>query len=530
MSEALNFLISNSCFNGVLDKLQKWQQEYHVISCDENMNRCCEMIEFTAKIQGQLFTILNSIAAEGKHSDGVSAIKTRLLPCLGTCFSTSRLPIASSDASFSLTQDLAEKERKITELNSCNKNDMQWMESQLCSTRLQLDSVKAELDDAHRDLDKTKSKTVTTLLATEDELRTLKDDLRSAQLQIELYKKKLDSYHDYDRQVSMLRDEVSYLSADRLARSSSLSPLVRSSTLSALSGLRRSSSPIRSETTSRAQLTSSSRLLRVVSRFSDLYAVERKEAQLQLQQYISDLETVQRMIFIAVVVRLAVGGGEQKHKSVCHGGVACFMRFFHVVMSQESFKTAKLAYRLFRLRARKTLSAFHFGPESLEDTILDYIVKNQDLYDVQTSVDDVLSAMNLNPHIASIPKANLDIISPLIRETCKVAFTMQTLDPPLYLEFASDGEHFISSKYRRSHDSDLSSHRVMYHIWPALMQGNAARTKGEAVTRGAALVWSGPGSSCGVGNVRSRSLSPTRSFIYKDRRSLSPDALSASCL
>ncbi|XP_054646951.1 mitochondria-eating protein [Dunckerocampus dactyliophorus] len=496
MAEALNFLISNSCFSGLLDKLQKWQLEYHVISCDENMNRCCEMIEFTAKIQAQLFAILNSVAAEGKHTDGVSAIKTRLLPCLGTCFSTSRPPITSSDASFSLMQDLAEKERKITELTSCNKNDMQWMESQLCSTRLQLDSVKAELDDAHRDLDKTKSKTVTTLLATEDELRTLKDDLRSAHLQIELYKKKLDSYHDYDRQVSMLRDEVSYLSADRLARSSSLSPLARSSTICALSGLRRSSSPIRSEVTPRAQLTSSSRLLRVVSRFSDLYAVERKEAQLQLQQYISDLETVQRIIFIAVV---------------------------------ESFKTAKLAYRLFRLRARKTLSAFHFGPESLEDTILDYIVKNQDLYDVQTSVDDVLSAMNLNPQIASNAKANLDIISPLIREACKVAFTMQTLDPPLYLHFASDGEHFISSKYRRSHDSDLSSQCVMYHIWPALMQGNTVRTKGEAVTRGAAL-WSGPGNSCGVNNVRSRSLSPTRSLIFKDGRSLSPDALSASCL
>ena len=38
-----------------------------VISCDQNLNRCCELIELTAKIQGQLFTILNFAAAEGKY-------------------------------------------------------------------------------------------------------------------------------------------------------------------------------------------------------------------------------------------------------------------------------------------------------------------------------------------------------------------------------------------------------------------------------------------------------------------------------
>lgn len=61
--------------------------------------------------------------------------------------------------------------------------------------------------------------------------------------------------------------------------------------------------------------------------------------------------------------------------------------FIHVFMSQESFKTAKLAYRQFKLRVRKTLSPSHFGPESLEDAAVDYIVRNLDLYDVQTSVN-----------------------------------------------------------------------------------------------------------------------------------------------
>ena len=55
--------------------------------------------------------------------------------------------------------------------------------------------------------------------------------------------------------------------------------------------------------------------------------------------------------------------------------------------SQGSFQTAKLAYRQFKLRVRKTLSSSHMGAETLEDAALDYIVRNMDLYDVQASVN-----------------------------------------------------------------------------------------------------------------------------------------------
>uniref|UniRef100_A0A3Q2Y3Z3 Mitochondria-eating protein n=1 Tax=Hippocampus comes TaxID=109280 RepID=A0A3Q2Y3Z3_HIPCM len=431
MADALNALLTQSCFSVLQDRLEKWQREYHVISCDENMNRCCEMMEFTAKIQGQLFAILNSVAAEGQHTDGVSTLKTRLLPWLGACFSPLQPPV-HKDTGFSLFQDLAEKERKLKELPSGNMSDMQWMESQLCSTLWHVRKI----------------------------------NLRAAHLQKDLYKQKLDSYHDYERQMSKLRDEVSYLSSQRLARNNSVR---------LPSSLRCTSTPLRSETTPRSQLTSSSRLMRVVSRFSDLYNEERKEAQLQLQGYLNDLETVRRIIFIAVV---------------------------------ESFKAAKLAHRLFRLRARKSLSSCHFGPESLEDTVVDYIVRNQDLYDVENSVEEVLSAMNLNPRIASIPKVNFSVVSPLIRETCKLAFTMQTLDPPIDLAFASDGELFISNKYRRSPDSDLSAQLVLYHVWPALMQGGTVRAKGEVVTKKGA-VWS----RSPISFMRSQSLSPTRNLV-----------------
>lgn len=42
---------------------------------------------------------------------------------------------------------------------------------------------------------------------------------------------------------------------------------------------------------------------------------------------------------------------------------------------------------------RKTLSSTHIGPESLEDAVVDYIVRNLDLYDVQTSVNVRLTTL-----------------------------------------------------------------------------------------------------------------------------------------
>ncbi|XP_041647755.1 mitochondria-eating protein [Cheilinus undulatus] len=401
-------------------------------------------------------------------------------------------PSVSDDTSLQLIQESVEKDRMIRELSASHDSDVQKLENQLCSTRLQLDSVRSELVEAQTELDETKNKSATTLLATEDEILQLKADLRSAHEQLEIYKRKVDALDDYERQIRLLRDEVSYLSnekamlQERLVRSRSPSPLPR---------LSRSASPVRSESPTRAQLTNSSRRARLVSRLSDLYAVERLEAQSLLRRYITDSEMVQKIIFIAVV---------------------------------ESFQTAKLAYRQFKLRVRKTLSPSHYGPESLEDAAVDYIVRNLDLYDVQTSVNDVINAMNVNPRISFPPEVDFVLISSLIRETCRVAFAVQTLDPPLDLAFASDGELYNENRYRRSYDSDFTAPLVLYHVWPALVEGDVVLVKGEAVTRRGA-VWSRYRSRS-VSPARSRSLSPTRSLAFNSKRSLSPQRLRASFL
>ncbi|KAK0147252.1 Mitochondria-eating protein [Merluccius polli] len=418
MADTLRRLVNISSYGSLQARLESWHRDYHVNSCDQNLNRCCELIELTAKVQGQLFTILNFTAAEGGHYAGVDTLKTRLLPWLGTSFTMAQ-PCVSDDTSLQLMQDSALKEKKIRELSVSHDNNMQKMETQLCSTRLQLDSVKSELADVQLELDDTKDKSATTLLATEDEILQLKADLRATHEQLEVYKRKVEVVDEYERQVRLLREEVAYLTSEksllreRLSRSRSSSPLPRRG---------RSSSPPSRRATPR-----------LLSRFSDLYAVERLEAQSLLRRYVQDLAMVQKIIFIAAV---------------------------------ESFQTAKLAYRQFKLRVRKTLSSTHLGPESLEEAAVDYIVRNLDLYDVQASINDVINAMNVNPRISFPPEVDFSLVSGLIRETCRLAFAMQTLDPPLDLAFSSDGELFNDNKYRRSYDSEFAAPLVLYHVWP----------------------------------------------------------------
>ncbi|NXR09223.1 MIEAP protein, partial [Semnornis frantzii] len=149
----------------------------------------------------------------------------------------------------------------------------------------------------------------------------------------------------------------------------------------------------------------------------------------------------------------------------------------------ESFRAAKMAYRQLKICVRETLSLGHSGPESLEDTVLDYIVSHEDLYDVQASVNEVILSMNMNPRISFLPKIDFIVISTLIRELCYVAFLMQTLCPPLNIAFGTDGELFNENKYHRSFDSDFTATLVAYHVWPALMENDIVIVKGEAVTK-----------------------------------------------
>nr|XP_040040204.1 mitochondria-eating protein [Gasterosteus aculeatus aculeatus] len=481
MADTLRRLTSTSSFGALQEKLESWHREYHIISCDQNLDRCCELIEMTSKIQGQLFTILNLTAAEDRHYAAEDTLRTRLLPWLSSCSLMARSS-GSNDTSLQLMQESMEKDRRIRELSASRDNDMQ----QLCSTRLQLESTRAELDDTQEELDETKRKSARTLLATEDEMVQMKAELVAALEQVEVSKRKLEAFDESQEQIRLLRNEVSSLSAentvlqDRLEERPGLQPRPG-----------RSSSPPRTS----AQLTAPSRRARLVSRFCELYGAERLEAQKVLRRHIADLEMVQKIIFIAVV---------------------------------ESFNRAKRAYRQLKARWRKTLSPSHSGPESLEDATRDFLVHNMHLYDVQSSMKDVLDAMSVDPWVTFLPEVDFFFINSLIREACKAAFAMQMLEPPLDLAPATDRELFDDRKYRRSYDSERAAPRVMYHVWPALVEGDAVVVKGEAVTRQGAAWSRSPSRSSSP--TRSRSLSPTRTLAFNSRRSLSPERLTSSLL
>uniref|UniRef100_A0A8B9B8R4 Mitochondria-eating protein n=1 Tax=Anser brachyrhynchus TaxID=132585 RepID=A0A8B9B8R4_9AVES len=424
MADSLRRLVSAESCRLLQEKLENWYRDYEINTCDQNLNRCCEIIEMNSVIQGQLFTILNETSREGGHYAGVETIKTRLLPWLGTCFSCATSG-GLFESGLSFIQDSVEKERQLRQLAT--------------SQTFQLQDLK---DSRARE---------------EDSLR------------------KLDRWNDYEQQIQMLRDEISILDAQksvlqsRLARSRSPSPR-RSRSPSPL--------PLRSCSPGRARRTNASRHACLVARFGDIYAHERLDAETLLRTYITDKEMVQRIIYTAAV---------------------------------ESFQAAKMAYRQFKMRVRKTLSLGHTGLESLEDTVLDYMVRHEDLYDVQASVNEVIRSMNMNPKISFPPEVDFIVISSLIRELCRVAFSMQTLIPPLDIAFGMDGELFSETKYHRSLDSDFTAALVAYHVWPALMENDVVIVKGEAVTKRGYFGTSEFPSPFVLQLSRSRSPSPLRS-------------------
>ncbi|KAM4710297.1 mitochondria-eating protein [Discoglossus pictus] len=487
MADTLRRLANSETCRLLQDKLEEWYKDYHINSCDNNLNMCCELLELNSKIQGQLFTILNVTARDGGQYAGVDTIKSRFLPWLGTCFSTSSSG-SFSDSNFSLLQESLERDKKLRELSSSQERELHKLESDLASTRKELNSVKQDLIESQMELEDTRTKSATTLLATEDELLQLRAQLRATEDSAHIRKR--NALEDYEQQIRLLKDEISILSAERsilqgrLTRSRSSSPVRHTS---------RSSSPFtRSESPTAARLTNSSRHARLISRFNDIYANDRVDAQTHLKRYIDDQEMVQRIIYIAVV---------------------------------ESFHAAKMAFRQFKLRVRKTLSPSHMGPESLEDVVIDYIVRNLDLYDVQCSVNDVISAMNVNPKISFPPEVDFILISGFIREVCRVAFAMQTLEIPLDIAFSVDGELFSDNKYRRTYDSDFTAPLVHYHVWPALMEDDTVIVKGEAITKRGALWCSTKSRSRSCSPLRSRSASPGRTL---NSRSRSPSPLRRS--
>ncbi|XP_037685718.1 mitochondria-eating protein isoform X2 [Choloepus didactylus] len=474
MAEILKRLVSTESLRSLQEKLDFWLKEYNTNSCDQNLNHCLELIEQVAKVQGQLFGILTTAAQEGGHYGGVEIIKSRLLPWLEASFTAASMgtPVDSKVPSL---QDSFDKEKQ----KDTAARDLQQLDSELNSTRKQLNQVQDELK---------------SLQAQEEARRRSTDHTRLEQRSSEKRSDGAGVVADYEKQLRTLKDEIAVLSAEksvlqgRSARSPSPSPAPRSRSASPCTAIAK----VRSPSPNRSKLSSVARKAALLSRFSDAYSQARLDAQCLLRRCIDKAETVQRIIYIATV---------------------------------EAFHVAKMAFRHFKIRVRKSLTPSFAGSDNFEDTVSDYIVCHLDLYDAQSSVNDVIRAMNVNPKISFPPEVDFCLLNDFIQEICCIAFAMQTLEPPLDIAFGADGEIFNDSKYRRSYDSDFTAPLVFYHVWPALMENDCVIMKGEAVTKRGAF-WN---SVRPVSRCRSRSLSPvcprSRVGVSMMSRSRSPSPI-----
>uniref|UniRef100_A0A8C9AEP9 Mitochondria-eating protein n=1 Tax=Prolemur simus TaxID=1328070 RepID=A0A8C9AEP9_PROSS len=503
MAETLRRLVSNQTLRTLQDKLDCWLKEYDTNTCDENLNYCLELIEQVAKVQGQLFGILTTAAQEGGHNDGVETIKSRLLPWLEASFTAASMgkPVDSRVPSL---QDTFDKERYKD--SGPRDRDIQQLDSDLSSTRNQLNKVQDDLAETEKTLEETKTRSAISLLAAEEEINQLKKQLKSLQAQEDARHRSsdwrgpesrraeprsseprasskrssdprsADSKSDYEKHLRNLKDEIAVLSAEKSALQGRSTRSRGSHSRGRSRSRSRSGSPstgikIRTPSPNRSKLSSVARKAALLSRFSDAYSQARLDAQCLLRRCIDKAETVQRIVYIATV---------------------------------EAFHVAKMAFRHFKIHVRKSLTPSYGGSNDFENAVSDYIVCHLDMYDVQSSVNDVIRAMNINPKISFPPEVDFCLLSDFIREICCIAFAMQALEPPLDIAFGADGEVFNDYKYRRSYDSDFTAPLVLYHVWPALMENDCVIMKGEAVTRRGAF-WN---SIRSVSRCRSRSLSP----------------------
>ncbi|KAL8622224.1 hypothetical protein ACOMHN_043747 [Nucella lapillus] len=530
-----------------------WKWFADVNSCDQNTARCCEIIELNAKVQGQLFKLLSLCAQEGGLYGGTNIIKSRLLPWLGQNFFTSGGAV-TADTSLSVLAEAAAKDRELSDLQDMYEKSLTELDGELSNSQAENRDLKDELQDTKIELDRNVRSSTSDKMFTELEVKELRRKLTDAEEENKALRSKAGLLNDYQTEVKRLREDIGLLTTrrDLLLLPPEKVPLYKPYYYSTPPGLKDSkgladaqdevsrlrlrcgmvddyelkiqtlrdelylSSVGKPRPLSLSSLLEPSEFLstyrykpgltsplsledpvqrirqqNLVARFNDMFAQDRLDAMDTLRRYSDDHENNQRIVFAAI---------------------------------NEAFSAAKTSFRHFKMKTRASLAKTHYGPETLEEAVQDYINRNTDLVDTPGLVSDVIRALNRNPKLYLPPDSNFAVIQPFIREAVRLAWQMSALAHPLDITIVTDAELFDDIKYRRSYDSEYTAPLVGHHIWPTLMQGVRVVVKGEANTRrGASL------SSPRRGRSPTRSLSPgLKSFSPIRSRSVSPSRYARS--
>ncbi|XP_076468508.1 mitochondria-eating protein-like isoform X3 [Babylonia areolata] len=501
MAESLRRLVNIGTFTVLQEKLENWLSDYYINTCDQNTARCCEIIELNAKVQGQLFKLLSLCAQEGGLYGGTNIIKSRLLPWLGQNFFTSGGAV-TADTSLSVLAEAAAKDRELTDMQDMYEKSLNELEGELQTQQAENRDLKDELQETKIELDRSLRSSTSDKMFTDLEVKELRRKLAAMEEENKDLRSKAGLLNDYQTEVKRLRDDIALLAARRdllLIPPPKISSYKPSSLSSNPPGPKDSEGDFISYRykpglTSPLSIDDAVQRIRqqnAVARFNDMFAQDRLDAMDTLRRYSDDHENNQRIIFTAL---------------------------------SEAFSAAKMAFRQFKMKTRASLAKTHYGPDTLEEAVQDYINRNTDLVDTPGLVSDVIRALNRNPKIYLPADTSFAVIQPFIREAVKLAWQMSALAHPLDIAIATDAELFDDSKYRRSYDSEYTAPLVGHHIWPALMQGVRVVVKGEANTRrGASL------SSPKRGRSPTRSLSPgPRTFSPIRSRSVSPSRYARS--
>ena len=95
----------------------------------------------------------------------------------------------------------------------------------------------------------------------------------------------------------------------------------------------------------------------------------------------------------------------------------------------------------------------------------------------------MIKSLYRNSTIAPYVACNEKDIVPFVREVLRVAWAMISLDPPIDLPAALEGDVINDTRYRRTYDSEFSATTIDYFVWPALIRERKVVAKGEVVTR-----------------------------------------------
>ncbi|TGZ70499.1 hypothetical protein CRM22_003167 [Opisthorchis felineus] len=435
MSNVLRQLTASSAFLILHENLEKWLTLYDKNTCDENIATGCEIIELSARLQGQLFRLLSICASEGGGYDGLGGIKSRLLPLLGSGILAAGISAPMSTFSAEEKPSASKTCKPLREKSPDGSDPV--------ITQQEPSFVGSETECAN--VEKNRRKHPTRGTTQDKHFQELQSKLKSLEQENERLQNKLMQTDQGARRSAQSTGKSATRSSDSL--DAYPGERISGNTHGSLNGI----SPLSTQDPiqrSRQQL--------VVMRFNELFSGGRIEAMNLLRRYSNDHDMNQSIIFNAIM---------------------------------ESFNVARAHFRAYRNRLRTKMASTTNPPtsETLDELMQSHInVHGSFAANLPAMTQEVLLAMEQHSPRLQRPSEALgfEIISDFIHEACKLAWECSVLAHPIDVyRPAFVNEVIDDSKYRRSHDSSYSAVLVHHHIWPCLVQDGSVIAKGEVCTR-----------------------------------------------